>query len=210
MPSSFNEVNGMAECTKEELPFHSGHNTKLQPLCFVLVLMMLMWRRKSWKIFDECYIWARRSGVTTHNDGTLEGGLHNRCNKREKMSVSSVICYNHGVLRANPIHGSFNRVQFNYGVTQYFLSLIEHDSFLVMDNASIYNEQELRNILAPKNITLAKLPPYSYNLNPLEFVLGIIKAYARRWPDLVRPNSFSQMSVNSVMNCYRKCWQVST
>ena len=117
------------------------------------------------------------------------------------MSVSSVICYNHGVLGANPIHGSFKGVQFNYGVTQYFLSLVEHDSFLVMDNASIYNEQELRNILAPKNITLAKLPPYSYNLNPIEFVLGIIKAYARKWPDLVRANAFSQVSVNSVMNC---------
>ena len=43
------------------------------------------------------------------------------------------------VLGAYPIHGSFNRVQFNY----YFLPLIERDSFLVMDNASIHNEREL-------------------------------------------------------------------
>ena len=184
------------------------------PNCSLFVLYWLLWcwcdEENRGQIFDECYIWARRSGITAHNDGTLEGGLPNRCNKREKMSVSSVICYNHGVLRANPIHGTFNRVQFNYGVTRYFLSLIEQDSFLVMDKASIYNEQELRNILAPKNITLAKLPPYSYNLNPIEFVLGIIKAYVRRWPDLVRANAFSQLSLNSVMNCYRKCWQVST
>jgi len=60
--------------------------------------------------------------------------------QREKMSMMSVICYNHGVLRVYPIHGSFNRAQFNYGVTQYFLSFIERDLFLVMDNASIHNE----------------------------------------------------------------------
>ena len=86
------------------------------------------------------------------------------------MPVLNMICYNHGVLAAYPIHGSFNRVQFNYGVTQYFFPLIEHDSFLVMDNDSIHNEQELRNILAPKNITLVTLQPYSYDLNPIEFM----------------------------------------
>ena len=87
--------------------------------------------------------------------------ISNRGDEREKMSVLSVIRCNHGILGAYPIHGSFNRDNFNYDVTQYFLRLIERDSFLVMDNASIHNERELRNILASKNITLVKLRPYS-------------------------------------------------
>ena len=141
--------------------------------------------------------------------------ISNRGDEREKMSVLSVICYNHGVLGAYPIHGSFNRVQFNYGIIHYFLPLIERDSFLVMDNASIHNERELRIILAAKNITLVKLPPYSYDFNPIELVFGITKGYVRRWPELLRVNvpfailnAFSQVSVNSVRNFYRKCWQV--
>ena len=54
--------------------------------------------------------------------------VSNRGDEREKMSVLSVTCYNHRVLGAYPISGSFNRVQFNYGVTQYFLPLIERGS----------------------------------------------------------------------------------
>ena len=135
--------------------------------------------------------------------------ISNRGDEKEKMSVLIVICYNHGVLGAYPVHGSFNKVQFNYGVTHYFLSLIEHDSFLGMDNASLHNERELRIILPAKNITLLKLPPYSYDINPIELVFGITKGYVRRWPELLRGNvplaivnAFSQVSVNSVRNCY--------
>ena len=73
-----------------------------------------------------------------------------------------------------------------------------------MDNTSIHNEREVRNILNPKNITLAKLLPYSYNFNPTELVFAIAKAYVRREPELLRANvpfailnaSF-QLSVNS-------------
>lgn len=79
-----------------------------------------------------------------------------------KMSVLSVIGYGSGIIGAYPIHGSFHRIQLNYGMTQCFVPLIPRDSFLVMDNASIHNERGLYlNILAPKNITLVKLPPYS-------------------------------------------------
>ena len=102
-------------------------------------------------------------------------------------------------------------------VTHYFLSLNERDSFLVMDNVSIHNERQLRIILAAKNITLVKLPPYSYDFNPIELVFGITKGYVRRWPELLGANVpfaivnvFCQVSINSVTNCYRKCWQVLT
>ena len=44
--------------------------------------------------------------------------------EREKMSVLSVIGYNKGILGTYPIYGSFHRLQFNYGMTQYFVPLM--------------------------------------------------------------------------------------
>ena len=84
-----------------------------------------------------------------------------------------------------------------------------------MDNVSNHNERDLRNMLAPRNITLVKLPPYSYDFNPIEFVFGNAKVYVKRWPELLRVNmpfaivnAFSQVSVRSVQSFDRKCWQV--
>ena len=95
----------------------------------------------------------------------------------------------------------------NYGMTQYFVPLMVRDSFLVMVNASIHNERDLGNILASKNITLVKLPPYSYDFNPIELVFGSAKMYVKRWPELLRAsmpfaivNAFSQISLHSVQN----------
>ena len=151
------------------------------------------------RTIGRCHTNANVSVVTQRGD------------EREKMSVLSVIGYNEGVL------GSFNRLQFNYGMTQYFVPLMARELFLVMDNASIHNERDLRNILAPKNITLVKLPPYSYDFNPIELVFGRAKMYVRRWPELLRAsmpfaivNAFSQVSLHSVQNFYRKCWQVQS
>ena len=49
-----------------------------------------------------------------------------------------------------------------------------------MDNASIHNDDRRAQILAQKNITMVKLPPYSYDLNPIEMVFGLVKAYSLR------------------------------
>lgn len=46
----------------------------------------------------------------------------------------------------------------------------------------------VRNILNPRNITLVKLLPYSYNFNPTELVFAIAKAYVRSEPELLRAN----------------------
>ena len=57
-----------------------------------------------------------------------------------------------------------------------------------MDNASIHNERDLVNLLAPRNITLVKLPRYSYDFNPIELVFGSVKVHVKRWPELLRAN----------------------
>ena len=55
-----------------------------------------------------------------------------------------------------------------------------------MDNASIHNDVDLANLLRPLNMTLIKLPTYSYDLNPIEMVNGVAKVCAKRNPGLLR------------------------
>jgi len=179
------------------------------------------WRRtvdpRKLYFIDETAIQLADGVRTTgrcHTNGNIPL-VTSRADEREKMSVLSAIGYNEGVLGAYPIYGSFNRIQFNYGMREYFIPLIPPNSFLVMDNASIHNERDLVNLLVPRNITLVKLPPYSYDFNPIELVFGSVKVHVKRWPELLRANvpfaivnAFSQVSVNSVQNCYRKCWRV--
>ena len=104
--------------------------------------------------------------VIQHSDGRRTNGrchtnnnvplISNRGDEREKMSVLSVICYNQGVLGAYPIDGSLNRVQFNYG-NSLFSSF--NWTWLFFGDGII---------LVAKNIPLVKLPPYSYDFNPIE------------------------------------------
>jgi len=134
---------------------------------------------------------------------------------RVKMSVLIVIGFDAGVLGVYPIRGSFNRVSFNYGFSQFLLPLIPPGSFLVMDNASIHNDQDLVNLLTPLQITLVKLPTYSYDLNPVEMVNGVAKTYCKRSQGLMRQNMpfaivncCSQVNIQAVQGFYRKSWQI--
>ncbi|KXJ24533.1 hypothetical protein AC249_AIPGENE9625 [Exaiptasia diaphana] len=134
---------------------------------------------------------------------------------REKMSVLVLVGYNDGVLSVYPNYGSFNRLSFNYGLQNFLLPLIPPHSYVVMDNASIHNEQDIINILTPINSTLVKLPTYSPDLNPVEMVNGVAKVFCKRNQGLLRQNmpfaivhSFSQVPSQAVQRFYRKSWQI--
>lgn len=134
---------------------------------------------------------------------------------RIKMSVLAIIGYDQGVIGVYPIHGSFNRINFNFVMSRFLLPLVPPGSYIAMDNASIHNDVDLANLLRPLNMTLVKLPTYSYDLNPIEMVNGIAKAYAKRNPGLLRNNmpfaivnAFTQVTPQSVQHFYRKSWQI--
>ena len=70
-------------------------------------------------------------------------------------------------------------------------------------------------ILATRNITLVKLPPYSYDLNPIELVFGLAKRNSRRNPgflsdDIVQriADAFSMVNPQQVQHLYRNAWRV--
>ena len=53
-------------------------------------------------------------------------------------------------------------------------------SVLVLDNASIHWNQELIQMCETANVTLARLPPYSPDFNPIETSFALLKAWIRR------------------------------
>ena len=95
------------------------------------------------------------------------------------------------------------------------LPLLPANSYLVADNASVHNEIVLCRIFARKNITLVKLPGYSYDLNPIEMVFGQAKAIARFTPGFLKENTmlaivsaFEQISPLNVRHFYQRSWRV--
>ena len=86
----------------------------------------------------------------------------------------------HGVVHAIPFDGNYTSEMFEHAVRHIVLPSLPRDSYLMMDNASIQNDNRLTNILQTKNITPVKLSMYSYNLSPIEMVFSVLKAYILR------------------------------
>jgi len=73
----------------------------------------------------------------------------------------------------------------------------------------------LARILAIKNITLVKLPAYSYDLNPIEMAFGLAKSISRQNPGALQENmmlaivnAFLGINVQTVRRYYRKAWKI--
>ena len=62
------------------------------------------------------------------------------------------------------------------------MPLLSNNCYVTTDNASIHNDNDISMILAAKNITLVKLLPYSYDLNPIELVFKLAKSNSGRNP----------------------------
>ena len=132
-------------------------------------------------------------------------------------SVLGVVGYREGVITAIPIKDNYNTVLVNEVIQNQVLPLLPRNCYLVADNASIHNNAELANILAIKNITLVKLPAYSYDLNPIEMVFGLAKAMARKNPGALKDNallatvdSFIQISPVTVRKYYQRSWRIAS
>ena len=103
--------------------------------------------------------------------------------KPDKTSVISVVGF-HGLVQAIPFDANWTTAISEQAMEHIVLPVLPHDCYLVMDNASIHNDDCLAQILAQKKITLVKLPPYSYDLNLIEMIFGLAKAYSLRHKDI--------------------------
>ncbi len=57
-------------------------------------------------------------------------------------------------------------------------------SVLVVDNASIHWNSDLVDMLDEAGVLLARLPPYSPDLNPIETSFSVLKAWIKRHQDM--------------------------
>lgn len=57
-------------------------------------------------------------------------------------------------------------------------------SVIVVDNASIHWNQELVDMVDEAGVELARLPPYSPDLNPIETSFAILKGWIRKHQDI--------------------------
>ena len=132
-----------------------------------------------------------------------------------KWSVLGAVGYNQGVVHAVALPCNYTRALFNDALETHILPLLPYNCYVAMDNASIHNDNDTSMILAARNITLVKLPAYSYDLNPIELVFGLTKSYSRRNPgfladDIVQgiADAFSLVTPQQVQQFYRKSWAV--
>lgn len=56
---------------------------------------------------------------------------------------------------------------------------------LILDNARIHWNSELIEMCEDADVTLARLPPYSPDFNPIETSFALLKAWIRRHGELV-------------------------
>ena len=89
--------------------------------------------------------------------------------KPDKTSVISVVGF-----QAIPFDANYTAAIFEHATEHIVLPVTV---FLVMDNASIHSNDRKGQILDQKNITLVKLPQYSYDLNPIKVVFSLGKVY---------------------------------
>ena len=130
----------------------------------------------------------------------------------DKTSVLAVAGF-HGVVQAIPFDGNFTAAIFEYAMENIVFPALPNDCYVVMDSASIHNGLRLSNILAQKNITLVKLPPYSYDLNPIEMVFSLAKAYSLRYRDIDNKavrilQSFYDILPATIQNFYPCSWRI--
>ena len=118
-------------------------------------------------------------------------------------------------MQAIPVEGNFTADLITDITENQVLPLLPENSYLVADNVSVHNEVVLCRILARKNITLVKLPAYSYDLNPIEIVFAEAKAIARFTPGFLKENpmlaivsAFEQIRPLNVRNFYQRSWRV--
>ena len=100
---------------------------------------------------------------------------------------------------AHPSRRKPNSADNNRHIENQILPLLPHNVFLVVDNASVHDEVAICRILSRKNITLVKLPAYSYDLNPIEMVFAQVKAIA-----CFSPGALSQNPMLAIVSAFEQ------
>ncbi|XP_068735212.1 uncharacterized protein [Montipora capricornis] len=114
-----------------------------------------------------------RPGLSSHVVGDFV--------REERYSVVAAMDIN-GIVATHTVPNAFNTEDFNF-------ALGEPRSVVVMDNCRIHDSDVTINIIRQKGGIAAFLPPYSPDLNPIEYAFSLAKAILKRNRHVTRINS---------------------
>ena len=109
--------------------------------------------------------------------------------------------------------------KFTYDITHVLLPLLRSDSIVIMDNASIHHSAAIKNLIEThcQGCQVVYLPPYSFDLNPIEQALSKLKAYLQRNreesrsnPRMSIRNGLSEISSADAAGWFQNCGYVVT
>ncbi|KAF7372240.1 DDE family endonuclease [Mycena venus] len=94
-----------------------------------------------------------------------------------------------GMNQCKIIEGSFTTdlfVEFIEGLLDHMQPFLQPKSVIVMDNAQIHKDPQIRELIEARGMWVMYIPPYSPDFNPIELAFLSIKAYIRHSRELAR------------------------
>lgn len=133
---------------------------------------------------------------------------------RVRWNVIVCVGYREGVVATYPVNCTLNRYLFNAILNAIVLPNLPPNSFLLLDNCSIHDPNQVQQLCAPFRITPVFLPPYSPDLQPVEKAHGLAKSILKRevGRNLTLPRwqivqAFMSISPAAMKGFYHKCWE---
>lgn len=85
-----------------------------------------------------------------------------------------------GMKTALNFEGTMTTEIFLYFLQHFLCPLLKAGDVVIMDNASVHKQDDIRNLIEATGAKLLYLPPYSPELNPIELAWNKIKHFLRK------------------------------
>jgi len=115
-----------------------------------------------------------------------------------------------GIRCSTVVDGAVNGDVFEAFVEQVLVPQLKPGDIVVMDNLSSHKRDRIRELIETHQATLAYLPPYSPDLNPIELVFSKIKQHLRSLKTRTQDALWQSMQAvldtvtpSDAINCYR-------
>jgi len=110
------------------------------------------------------------------------------------------------------LDGAVNADAFEVFVEKVLVPQLAPGDVVIMDNLSSHKRPRTRELIESANAELRYLPPYSYDLNPIENVFSKIKQLLRSLTCRMRETLWQAMQAvldritpDDTANCFRHC-----
>lgn len=103
-----------------------------------------------------------------------------------------------GIQAAINIEGTTNAAIFSYYIKNHLCPILMKNDYVVIDNASIHKDDEIRKMIEEKGAKLIFLPPYHPELNPIELAWNKIRQFIKK--QRARTKEMLYVAYNEALN----------